>query len=250
MRKSLAIALKDVRSFYRQPAALAMALLAPIALAAVLGAAFGGSGLSVTKTKVALADQDKASAGIQVGRIIGQALKSKGVAGLFAVSDASSAAAARKAVFPGVPWQRCQYHLQQNAQAYVPRMDQRAAVAAEIRAIFNCPDRASAEARLEERVGAHAKNAPKLASWMEQNIPQGLTVFAFPSAHQRRLRTSNPLERVNRELKRRTRVAGIFPNEPSLLRVASALLVEYSDQWETQKIYLSMQPDPQPSTLS
>ena len=98
MRKSLAIALKDVRAFYRQPAALAMALLAPIALAAVLGAAFGGSGLSVTKTKVALADQDKASAGIQVGRIIGQALKSKGVAGLFAVSDASSAAAARKAV--------------------------------------------------------------------------------------------------------------------------------------------------------
>ena len=164
--------------------------------------------------------------------------------------DHQGLAAARKAVFPGVPWQRCQYHLQQNAQAYVPRMDQRAAVAAEIRAIFNCPDRASAEARLKERVGALAKNAPKLAAWMEQNIPQGFTVFAFPAAHQRRLRTSNPLERVNRELKRRTRVAGIFPNEPSLLRLASALLVEYSDQWETQRIYLSMQPDPQPSTLS
>jgi len=164
--------------------------------------------------------------------------------------DHQGLAAARKAVFPGVPWQRCQYHLQQNAQAYVPRMDQRAAVAADIRAIFNCPDRASAEARLKERVAAYAKNAPKLAAWMEQNIPQGFTVFAFPIAHQRRLRTSNPLERVNKELKRRTRVAGIFPNEASLLRLVTALLAEYSDQWETQKIYLSMQPDPQPSTLS
>lgn len=98
MRKSLAIALKDVRAFYRQPAALAMALLAPIALAAVLGAAFGGSGFSLPKTQVSLADLDKASSGIQVGRVITQALGSKGVSDLFTVSTVGSAAAARKAV--------------------------------------------------------------------------------------------------------------------------------------------------------
>ena len=98
MRKSLAIALKDVRAFYRQPAALAMALLAPIALAAVLGAAFGGSGFSLPKTQVSLADLDAGSSGLQVGRVITQALGSRGVSDLFTVSTVGSAAAARKAV--------------------------------------------------------------------------------------------------------------------------------------------------------
>jgi putative transposase len=161
--------------------------------------------------------------------------------------DHQGMAAARKAVFPAVPWQRCQFHLQQNAQAYLPRLDQRADVAMAIRAIFSCPDRPCAELRLKETLAAYAQSAPKLASWMEKNIPQGFTVFAFPAAHQRRLRTSNPLERVNMELKRRTRVAGIFPNEASLLRLISALLVELSDQWETEKIYLNMQTNTQPS---
>jgi len=98
VRKSFVIALKDVRAFYRQPAALAMAFLAPIALAAVLGAAFGGSGFSLPKTQVSLADLDKASSGGQVGQVVGRALRSKGVADLFSVSGASTAAAARKAV--------------------------------------------------------------------------------------------------------------------------------------------------------
>jgi putative transposase len=161
--------------------------------------------------------------------------------------DHQGIAAARRAVFPSVPWQRCQFHLQQNAQAYVPRLDQRSEVGTSIRAIFNCSDRASAQLRLKETVIAYAQSAPKLAAWMEKNIPEGFSAFALPTAHQRRLRTSNPLERVNKELKRRTRVAGIFPNEASLLRLVSALLVETSDQWETEKIYLNMQTKSQPS---
>jgi putative transposase len=166
---------------------------------------------------------------------------------LIVSDDHPGLAAARKAVFAGTPWQRCQFHLQQNAQACVPRLDQRAEVATALRAIFNCPDRATAELRLKQTVAAYQDKTPKLAAWMESYIPQGLTVMAFPTAHQRRLRTSNPIERVNMELKRRTRVAGIFPNDASLLRLVSALLVEISDQWETQKIYLNMQPNPQPS---
>jgi transposase-like protein len=154
--------------------------------------------------------------------------------------DHKGLAAARQAVFPGVAWQRCQFHLQQNAQAYVPRLDQRAAVAQAIRTVFDCPDRLTAQARLKEIVAAHALTAPKLAAWMEENLPQGFAVFAFPSAHQRRLRTTNPLERVNMELKRRTRVASVFPNEASLLRLVSALLAETSEEWETGKIYLNM----------
>ena len=129
----------------------------------------------------------------------------------------------------------------------MPRLDQRAAVAQAIRTVFDCPDRLSAQARLKEVVAAHAATAPKLAAWMEENLPQGFAAFAFPTAHQRRLRTTNPLERVNMELKRRTRVAGLFPNEASLLRLVSALLAEASEEWETGKIYLNMENQTQPS---
>ena len=161
--------------------------------------------------------------------------------------DHKGLGAARQAVFPGVPWQRCQFHLQQNAQAYVPRLDQRAAVAAAIRSVFNCADRPTAEARLKEVVALYAKTAPKLSAWLEANLPQGFSVFALPLAHQTRLRTSNALERVNQELKRRTRVAGLFPNEASLLRLITARLSEINDEWLTAKVYLNMDNQPQPS---
>jgi transposase-like protein len=178
-----------------------------------------------------------------------QSLQQRGLHGvLFVVSDDHAGlGAARTAVFPAVPWQRCQFHLQQNAQAYVPRLDQRAAVAQAIRSVFNCADRPSAERRLKEVVALYATSAPKLSAWMEANLPQGFAVFALPLAQQLRLRTSNALERVNQELKRRTRVAGLFPNEASLLRLISALLSEFDDQWQTDRIYLNMDNHPQPS---
>jgi putative transposase len=170
-------------------------------------------------------------------------LQKRGLHGvqLIVSDDHAGLGAARTAVFPAVPWQRCQFHLQQNAQAYVPRLDQRAAVAHAIRTVFNSPDLPSAQRRLKEVVADYAATAPKLAGWMEENLPQGFTIFSLPLAHQRRLRTTNALERVNMELKRRTRVAGLFPNEASLLRLVTALLSEFSDEWETGKIYLNME---------
>ena len=178
-----------------------------------------------------------------------QGLQQRGLCGVqFVVSDAHTGlAAARTAVFPSVPWQRCQFHLQQNAQAFVPRLDQRAMVAEAIRSVFSSPDRPAAERRLKEVVALYAQSAPKLSAWMETNLPQGLAVFALPLAHQRRMRTSNALERVNQELKRRTRVASLFPNEASLLRLTSALLNEIDDEWQTAKVYLNMDNHPQPS---
>jgi len=178
-----------------------------------------------------------------------QSLQQRGLSGVqFIVSDDHSGLeAARKAVFPAVPWQRCQFHLQQNAQAYVPRLDQRAAVAEAIRSVFNSPSRAAANQRLKEVVATYVASAPKLAAWMEANLPQGLAVLALPTAHQRRLRTSNALERVNEELRRRTRVASLFPNEASLLRLVSALLQETSEAWETGKAYLNMENQTPPS---
>lgn len=178
-----------------------------------------------------------------------QSLVQRGLCAVaFIVSDDHPGlAAARRAVFGAVPWQRCQFHLQQNAQACVPRLEQRAEVARDIRSVFECSGRHAAEQRLKEIVSHYAKSAPKLAAWMEENLPQGLTVFALPAAHQKRLRTSNALERVNQELKRRTRVARVFPNEASLLRLLTALLNETSDEWESGKIYLNMECQTQPS---
>jgi putative transposase len=178
-----------------------------------------------------------------------QSLVQRGLCGgQFIVSDDHPGmAAARKAVFGAVPWQRCQFHLQQNAQAYVPRLEQRKEVAHAIRSVFDSPSRSAAETRLKEIVAHYAKSAPKLSAWLEENLPQGLTVLALPLAHQKRLRTSNGLERVNQELKRRTRVARVFPNEASLLRLVSALLAETSDDWESGKIYLNMECQNPPS---
>ena len=178
-----------------------------------------------------------------------QSLVQRGLCGVLQITsdDHSGLKAARKAVFPSVPWQRCQFHLQQNAQAYVPRLDQRAEVARAIRSVFDSPTRPAADLRLKEIVEIYAKGAPKLATWMEENLPQGLTVFALPPAHQKRMRTSNALERVNQEIKRRTRVARLFPNEASLLRLVTALLAETSQEWESGKIYLNMEIQNPPS---
>ncbi len=134
-----------------------------------------------------------------------------------------------------------QFHLQQNATAYVPRVDQRTDVARDIRSIFNAPDRAEAERLLKKAIKTWQESAPRLAVWMDENLPEGFTVFDLPPAHRRRLRTSNLLERLSREIKRRTRVATLFPNEASLLRLASAILVEVSEEWETGRCYLNME---------
>jgi transposase-like protein len=178
-----------------------------------------------------------------------QSLVQRGRCGAqFIVSDDHPGlGAARQAVFGAVPWQRCQFHLQQNAQAYVPRLEQRKEVAQAIRSVFDSPSRPAAEIRRKEIVTHYAKSTPKLSAWLEENLPQGLTVFGLPLAHQKRLRTSNGLERVKQELKRRTRVARVFPNEASLLRLVSALLAETSDDWESGKIYLNMENQNPPS---
>jgi putative transposase len=149
--------------------------------------------------------------------------------------------AARKAVFTGIPWQRCQFHLQQNAQAYIPRVGMRKEAAEDIRTIFNAPDQETADTYLKKAVEKYALLAPKLADWMEVNIPEGFTVFSFPRDHQRRLRTSNFLERLSQEIKRRTRVVRVFPNELSCLRLISAILMEIGEEWEYGRLYLEME---------
>lgn len=150
---------------------------------------------------------------------------------------------ALNARFPAVPWQRCQFHLAQNAMAYVPKESMRKQVGASLRAVFDAPDRPEAERQLDLAVKKYRATAPRLAEWLEANVPQSLTAFSLPASHRRRLRTTNMLERVNREIKRRTRVATMFPNEASALRLVSAVLMEISEEWETGRKYVTMEPE-------
>ncbi len=159
---------------------------------------------------------------------------------LIVSDDHAGLKAARRAVPPSVPWQRGQFHLQQNAQAYVTKLDQREPIARRIRAIFNAPERAEAQRLLNEAIAQWCLQAPKLADWAEANLPDGFAVFDYPQAHRVRLRTTNALERIDRELKRRTRVASMFPDAASCLRLVSALLTEFDEEWMTGKIYLTM----------
>jgi transposase-like protein len=148
--------------------------------------------------------------------------------------------AAKQAVFPSVPWQRCQFHLQQNAQSYVPKKSMKAEVADDIRAVFNAPDDEEAKRLLDKVVKKYEESAPELSRWMESNVPESLTVFQFPVRHRKKIRTSNIAERVNRELKRRTRLVSIFSNVDSCLRFVSALAAEIDEEWQTGKSYIVM----------
>jgi transposase-like protein len=172
-----------------------------------------------------------------------EGLKGRGLGGvqLITSDDHVGLRAARLAVFGGIPWQRCQFHLQQNAQAYVPHKDMQAEVAEDIRTIFNAPDRSTANTYLAKTVEKYQKNASRLAEWMTTNIPEGLTNFSFPSDHRRLIRTTNGVERLHREVRRRARVVSIFPHQNSCLRLVSAVLNEISEEWLTGKTYISFQ---------
>lgn len=114
-------------------------------------------------------------------------------------------------------------------------------MAADLRAVFESGDRLEAERKLRQAVDKYAPKAPQLSSWREAKGAQSFTVFAFPETHRRRRRTSNLTERSSQEIKRRTRVAALFPNEAALLRLVSAALTEISEEWESEKTYLRME---------
>jgi putative transposase len=168
-------------------------------------------------------------------------LKQRGLHGVNLIcSDAHEGLkAARQATFAGVPWQRCQFHLAQNAIHHTPKVHLRKQVADDIRNIFAAKDEHDAQDELDRLIEKYQESAPKLARWAEENVPEGFAVYQLPTEHRKRLRTTNMLERQNRELKRRTRVATLFPNEASLLRLVTAVLVELSEDWETGMRYLT-----------
>jgi transposase-like protein len=158
------------------------------------------------------------------------------------VSDAHAGLKeARQACFHGALWQRCQFHLMHNALQHVPKQELKSEVMDELRGVFDAADASSATEQLGRVVRKYQSTAPKLAAWLEANVPESLSVFRLPAAHRKRLRTTNMLERLNREIKRRTRVATLFPNEASLLRLVTAIVMELSEEWETGKRYVTFE---------
>ncbi|OQX63803.1 MAG: hypothetical protein B5M56_01780 [Desulfococcus sp. 4484_241] len=148
--------------------------------------------------------------------------------------------AALKATFHGVAWNHRHFHLRQNAAAYVPKVAMRAKVTEDIRTILTAPSREEAERLLDLAVKKYAKSASRLSAWMQSALPEGFTVFGLPGRYRQRLRTTNMPE-INKEIKRKTRVATLFPNEKSLLRLVSAILMEISEDWETGKACLKLE---------
>lgn len=146
--------------------------------------------------------------------------------------------AALQTIFPTVPWQRCQFHLQQNASSYVTKKARKAEVAADIRDIFNAPNETEAKRLLGLAVDKYKEKESRLAEWIGSNIDESFTVFRLPKVHRQKLRTSNLAERVNKEIRRRTKVVGIFSNEESCLRLVSAILCEIHEEWIQGKRYL------------
>ena len=113
-------------------------------------------------------------------------------------------------------------------------------VATDISAILTAPDIEEARNLLNKYVKKYSKTASKLSEWMAENIPDGFAVFELKKPFRSKMRSTNMIERLNREIKRRTRVCSLFPNEESLLRLVSAILMETSEEWESGKKYISL----------
>ncbi len=136
------------------------------------------------------------------------------------------------------PWQRCTVHFVRNMHGHC-RPAQRGLVSAALREVFNATDRAEARRRVGEVIDRLQPLAPKVAELLEGAEEDLLAFFQFPSSHWSKLRSTNPLERVNREIGRRADVVGIFPNDASALRLSGAMLIEQNDEWLVCRRYLS-----------
>jgi transposase-like protein len=136
----------------------------------------------------------------------------------------------------GAGWQRCRVHFTRNAQDRVPR-SARSMVASAIRSIFEEPDEAAARAQLGRVVDGIRPRFPSVAELLIDAEADLLSHFAFPASHRRQIRSTNPQERLNKEIKRRTRVVGIFPNRASVIRLVGMVLAEQDDEWQDGRRY-------------
>jgi putative transposase len=168
-------------------------------------------------------------------------LRARGLAGVrLCVSDSHEGLRAAIGQVLGCPWQRCTVHFLRNMLGHCQKAQQ-PMIAAAIRSLFGAASGAEARERLADVVGRLERQAPKVARLLEDAEAELLAFYAFPREHWSKLRSTNPLERVNREIGRRTDVVGIFPNDAALVRLAGAMLIEQNDEWLVARRYLSQE---------
>jgi putative transposase len=187
--------------------------------------------------------------GLDVGEIESEAfwreflrsLRRRGLDGVrLCVSDSHEGLKNAIARVLGCPWQRCAVHFVRDMHQHC-RPAQRALVSAALREVFNADGHEQARERVGHVIEQLAPTAPKVAELLEAAEEDLLAFYRFPAEHQSKLRSTNPLERVNREIGRRTDVVGIFPNDASLIRLAGMLLIEQNDEWLVARRYLSQE---------
>jgi putative transposase len=168
-----------------------------------------------------------------------RSLRARGLAGVqLAVSDAHEGLKSAIAKVLGCPWQRCTVHFLRDMLGHCGKADQ-PLVSGAIRQVFAAESAGEARERLTVAVAALGQTAPKVARLLEAAEDDLLAFMAFPPEHWRKLRSTNPLERINREIGRRSDVVGIYPNDAALIRLAGSLLIEQNDEWLVMRRYLS-----------
>ncbi len=156
------------------------------------------------------------------------------------ISDAHEGLKAAIARVFGATWQRCRVHWMRNALAHVPK-GQHTMVAAALRQAFLQPDQETARQTFRQVADQLRARWPKLGTLMDESEPDVLAYLSFPAQHRTKLHSTNPLERLNKEIKRRADVVGIFPNEGSIVRLIGAVLLEQNDEWQLQHRYMQIE---------
>ena len=157
------------------------------------------------------------------------------------ISDAHAGLkAARQSVFNAAPWQRCRVHFMRNVLCRVKREAQ-GFVSATLRHVFDQPTLKEARAAMRDAVTLLKEKYPSAATTVEDAVEDVLAFKGFPSQHWRQIHSTNPLERLNKEVRRRTDVVGIFPSDASALRLITMLLVEQNDEWAVGRRYFSLE---------
>lgn len=170
-----------------------------------------------------------------------RSLRARGLDGVkLVISDAHSGLKSAVSKVFEATWQRCRVHWMRNALAYVSK-GQHTVVAAAIRQAFEQPDYKHAVAKWRHVASQLRVRWPKLAELMDQSEADVLAYMSFPRQHRTKLHSTNPIERLNKEVKRRSDVVGIFPNEASIMRLIGAVLFEQNDEWQTQNRYMQVE---------